>query len=153
MFPHRTAFFDKHRDEIVSPEKAMKLDYDFIVENTGKPCSWDEKMECYNPETNLIPLASTGLEDSEGNEIFEGSITAPTEHDEDISSVIVFYRGKFQSVKSGPPFKGGTNVIPDRSHEIERGLILGHALTDPGLVPKSFDVEKYFGLEEPANAS
>lgn len=143
-FSHRVAFYDKNTDSIKYPGKQQCYAY---MDGFGYPVESD--YSSIDRTSRYIPLASTGLEDSEGNEIFEGHIlTGETKLEKQYGDDII-NRYKHVMEWSNGGFRLGQDSTS--SHPIsyvERSEIVGHALTDPDLVPESFDVDEYFGLEE-----
>ena len=85
-----------------------------------------------------IPFASAGLDDSEGDEIYEGHII--NFQDEDNTNYIVGWQlDRFLIFTD--------NGFLELAGYVGEIKIIGHALTDPELVPDSFDVAEYFDLE------
>lgn len=97
-FPHRTWFYDRRGERLISPDEAWDLDCSMAEQTDYK----DAKLYCdpyvrsaiwyrwnsgdqavHKDGFNYIPLPSTGLEDSEGREIIEGHLLeSATEHHE-----------------------------------------------------------------------
>lgn len=142
-FPHRTAFYDLDTEKIVYPghEKCPLIDSGGGVIRDDNPLTFLE----------AIPLASTGLEDSEGDEIFEGHILNTKIYRRSESEITVVFYGDGHFIcfsdEKGPQDRYDyveEKVGVERANETE---IIAHALTDPELVPDGFDVEEYFGIE------
>jgi hypothetical protein len=164
-FPHRTAIHDDKYDEIYYPEDIHSnrlIDPEgavWIVETKEKEMEEilerfesGELLDDYNHRlitvsNRFTKLASTGLYDSGDNEIFEGHIVElQRDYDEDIKVVVFWHdrKGRFMhTYKKGRPSKWMLDEF-----EIENGdndaFVLGHALTDPELIPETFSVEQYF---------
>lgn len=146
-FPHRTAFYNKEKDEIFMPNEAKRLDNDYIVENDGRAMSFHKGMEVYGPDDNLISLASTGLSDRDDNEVFEGHV---------VNNAVIYWSPKNYGFKlKGVGFDLPLHCLENQSKREQFEMwdseteitIEGHVTTDPELVPDSFDVDDYFDLE------
>jgi hypothetical protein len=127
-FPHRTGYHDDKKNEIY-----LFDDINCIDEN-GQIIVNGEHHDIYT--SRYTPLASTGLEDSEGNEVFDGHTVRLSSGD---IYVVHWSNGEFLV---GREIGRGIKAKP----QVESHEIFSHALTDPDLVPESFDVEEYFGL-------
>lgn len=161
-FPHRTAFYlpenmrigyhTVQEDRIITPEEANNIsdtlenctitDKLFVDSDSNVQMYVDEIENWIEPKPNAVPLAFTGLNDSQDNEIYDGHIVGNKNDKGTYPPAIVIYdRGTF-SIK----FENGVDflsVMSEKPHD-ENVEILGHALTDPELVPDFFDVEAYF---------
>jgi hypothetical protein len=140
-FPHRTAFYDKVNNAVcVDSAVYMKK---------GNPTQTVLNVE-HDMSDRYIPLASTGLEDSEGNEIFEGHIIKYTTKSMIEEGPVVYEGGCFY-LQAKKPNNFLMRQLGSRSAPTDyncSSYIQGHALTDPDLVPDNFDVEEYFGIDE-----
>jgi hypothetical protein len=137
-FPHRTAFYDSEEDEIKLPDDLIHSNFE--IKTTPKGINFAKQWldtGYSDVSERFLLLASTGLQDSHGNEIFEGHIFGGNAYS---NSVVIwsYKQPKFVSVGDRYDYP-----LKDGEHEI-----IGHALTDPDLVPDNFDVEEYFGIDE-----
>lgn len=132
-FPNRTACYNQKNDEIIYPEDEPHF-YTSPIGAVDTPYSGLDR--------HLIPLASTGLEDSEDREGFEGHLAE--------------YNGEIYVIKWWENVGAfGLTFWTDRGQSdfydmsmLGLSEIAGHALTDPEMVPDSFDVEGYFELHD-----
>lgn len=142
-FPHHTAFFDRENKEIRPPESGLA---NFHCSNGQDVYDVMNERLC---GAKYIPLASTGLEDSEGTEIFEGHIVELKRGYDDDMRVVVFWHninGRFMhTYKKDRPPKWMLDEV-EIKHGDNDAFVIGHALTDTDLVPDDFDVEEYFEL-------
>jgi hypothetical protein len=153
MFPGQFVFYDKEMNEI-------RNDSNFMMDLQGKPYEnqSDPSMLICKKDT-FIPLASTGLEDQNGDEIFEGNIV---EIDGGLSPVryLIHWQKEAGSwwhkswdthgcYKSDYPC-GVTGVFNQET--ADESKLIGHALNDPDLVPDVFNVESYFNLNGDGNS-
>lgn len=128
-FPHRTAFYLPDKNKIIKPDQCWSKD------EYNNPTKIVMTSEDFSPTDDYIPLASTGLEDSEGNEIFEGHIIELWSE-----TGIIKWNERLAQLQYSASY-------PEANSSINYGEIIGHALIDPELVPDSFDVEEYFDME------
>lgn len=145
-FPHRTWFYDRNENELIDPEESAS---DMIIidprgeRSEGKKAGRLTKdINCYILRGKHIPLASTGLEDSEGREIIEGHILQQNFDGEPFATkrLIYYDDGAFCIM---PSSYSSSRVRQDNTGSYE---IIGHCLVDPDLVPDEFNVEEYFDL-------
>jgi hypothetical protein len=137
-FPHRTAFYGRDENRIIYPEDVGKVggyENPIVAHPEGKGVFFSYKSKKFDG-SRFIPLTSTGLEDSENNEIFEGHLL----YDGESYAVVVWSHGQFLiTFDLGEGF--ATELLTE-TYSLE--TIKGHALTSSDLVPDSFDVEGYF---------
>lgn len=159
-FPHRTWFYVKEKNRIMRfsryETKIFCVDGRVVQLKMHRNYKKkdDESMElsvhlqrhCLQ---EVIPLASTGLEDSEGNEIIEGHIvqyTFSSPRTTTYGTVAVTWSdnvcGFYPFYQEGE-WRGDVTL---------RQPIMGHVLTDPEMEPDHFDTAKYFGLEDDEDA-
>lgn len=140
-FPMRFWFYDRNENELIDPEESAS---DMIIidprgeRSEGKKAGRLTKdINCYILRGKYIPLASTGLEDSEGREIIEGHVLRSN----GVNVVVEWYFGGFVAF--------GKNKGRPMEFLIENGnpSIVGHAITDPEMIPDGFDPEEYWGFD------
>lgn len=133
-FPHRTAFYNKETKEIEPPDSGLA----FYRGSNG----WDiyDVLQDKRVGAKYIPLTSTGLQDSEGDEVFEGHLVSLW----DFKFIIGWELGSKTGCFYGYCLDGNKD---GHIVSMKHGKIIDHALTEPNLVPDSFDIEDYFNLQ------
>lgn len=171
-FPMKYAFYLKEdlrigyhtvqEDRIITPEEANNISNTLenctitdklFVDSDGNIQMYVDEIENWiEPKPNIVPLAFTGMKDSQDNEIIEGHIihqqfygvnNQPTRTEK---GIVVWDKSTDDGLNCT-----GFRVIPfDDSFErhfisnSDNVTIRGHILTHDDLVPDFFDVEAYF---------
>lgn len=152
MFPNRTWFYDKesqnaeglYGEETDLPALIPPEDNYAVVgrdEIALLPTGEVTTIEPTNETKRFIPLASTGLQDNEGNEIIEGHILESVK--DPIAQNGPYAVRWVETTCEFCMYPSTYKLTVNRSVEI-----IGHALTRPELAPEEFNILDYFRLKD-----